>query len=64
MRPSFLTSPGVWLHSRRISQTAADYACAVEQSAPRNPYNLGTLAAAVVTVAGCIFIGYCLAQGV
>ena len=64
MRPAFLTSPGVWIHSRRISQTAADYACALEQSAPRSSWGFGTFLAAVVTVAGCMFIGYALAQGV
>lgn len=26
MRPAFLTTPGVWLRTQRMSQSAADYA--------------------------------------
>ena len=29
-RPDFLTAPGTWVRASRISQTAADAACAIE----------------------------------
>jgi hypothetical protein len=36
-RPSFLTSPGCWIHTQRISLTAAEYASPIERhsSEPR-----------------------------
>ena len=62
-RPAFLTSPGMWLHSRRIAQTQAEYACAVEQPY-RAPWGWRDLIRAVVCVAAAALIGALAAQGV
>jgi hypothetical protein len=31
MRPAFLTSPGAWIRTPRVSETPAEHACAVHR---------------------------------
>ena len=56
-RPDFLTAPGTWIRSSRISQTAADYACPiecrrVERNSHRAMYVLAVIAAGLALYFG------------
>ena len=63
-RPEFLTTPGAWVRSRRIDQTPAEYASAVEHYQHKGMRELieGGIWA-VVCIAGSAFIGWLIYLG-
>lgn len=62
MRPAFLTSPGVWLRTPRVDQSAADYASPVTRYTSETrmwEYVAGVLLAIAIGVglAAWLFVG-------
>ena len=61
MRSNFMTTPGVWLRTPRVSQTEADYANAWEHAANLDkyarPWERWTLIGFVIFLA-CLFVAW------